>query len=245
MKKKQSKGFKGKKKQSKGFIIVASKKHAFYRYAKLLAESVRDFWPEANITFFTERDWVQEEDYELFDIIIKDDVPSHIRTKLWALNKTPYDITCYLDADMMCMHEDIVNVFDQLPDDKDIVFTKNRPYNAKLTKLSNTEEMTCHCGFFIYRKTLAMMDLMGAWWTEYLKQWEPDYDIAHYPKDAIKWDTFTMWRLLTYGGHDINWGYIKEPDARWNFINGYTPDELKGTEIVLYHHTIPKEELER
>jgi len=99
VKKKQSKGFKAKKKkQSKGFIIVASKKHAFYRYAKLLAESVRDFWPEANITFFTEKEWVQEEDYDLFDNIIKDDVPSHIRTKLWALNKTPYDITCYLDA---------------------------------------------------------------------------------------------------------------------------------------------------
>lgn len=232
------------KKESKGFVIVASKKKGFYRAAKKLAESIRDFWEDANITFFTHEHWVEEEDYDLFNNIITEGIPDHIRAKLWALNKTPYDITCYLDCDMVCQHEDIQNIFDLLPKSKDIVFTKNRPYNAKLTKLAEGEEMTCHCGFFIYRKNKATLNLMGAWWTEYLAQWEPDYDIAHYPKDAIKWDTFTMWRLLTYGGHKVNWGYIKSPDARWNFINGYHFEELHGTEIVLYHYTIRKEDLD-
>lgn len=232
-----------KKKQTKGFLIVASKQKGFYRHSKYLAESIRDFWPEANITFFTHEEWVQPEDYTLFDKIITEGIPDHIRAKLWALNKTPYDVTAYLDADMICEHEDIKNIFDELPEELDLVFTKNRPYNAKLTKLSATEEMTCHCGFFIYRKTPAVMDLMGAWWTEYLAQRKPDYDIAHYPKSAVQWDTFTMWKLLTYGGHDVKWGYIKEPDARWNFINGYHFEELQGTDIVLYHHTIPKDQL--
>jgi len=36
---------------------------------------------------------------------------------------------------------------------------------------------------------------------------------------------------------------VEEPDARWNFINGYHYEELQGQEIVLYHHTIPKGEL--
>lgn len=232
-----------KKNLTKGFVIVASKQKGFYKYAKLLAESIRDFWSDANITFFTHEEWVEPEDHVLFNSIITEGIPDHIRAKLWALNKTPYDITAYLDADMMCEHEDIKNIFDILPDDKDIVFTKNRPYNAKLTKLAEGEEMTCHCGFFVYRKTPAVMDLMGAWWTEYLEQRKPDFDVMHYPPDCVKWDTFTMWRLLTYGGHDVKWDYVEEPDARWNFINGYHYEELQGQEIVLYHHTIPKGEL--
>ena len=102
------------KKQTKGFVIIASVKKGFYRYGKALAESVKDFWPDANITFFTHEEWVEPEDYTIFDNIITEDIPRHIRAKLWALNKTPYDITCYLDADMMCQHEDIQNVFNEL-----------------------------------------------------------------------------------------------------------------------------------
>src|SRR6056300_444358 len=110
-----------KKKQTKGFLIVASKQKGFYRYSKYLAESIKDFWPEANITFFTHEEWVQSEDYDLFDNIITEGIPDHIRAKLWALNKTPYDITAYLDADMICEHEDIKNIFDELPEELDLV----------------------------------------------------------------------------------------------------------------------------
>ena len=68
--------------------------------------------------------------------------------------------------------------------------------------------------------------------------------MQHYPEDARKWDTFTMWRLLTYGEKGVKWGYIKEPDARWNFVNGYRFEELQGTDVVLYHHTIPQDKLD-
>jgi len=233
-----------KKTKSKGFVIVATKKKGFYRSAINLAESVKDFWPEADITLFTHEDWIEQEDRNLFDKIITKGIPNHIRAKLWALNKTPYDITCYLDADMHCEHEDIKDVFDLLPDHLDVVFTKNRPYNSALTTLSETEEMTCHCGFFVYRKNPEIMSLMGAWYTEYLEQQKPEYDMLHYPESAKKWDTFTMWRLLTYGEQKIKWGYIEPPDARWNFVNGYLESELQGTEVVLFHHTIPKDKQE-
>jgi len=49
---------------------------------------------------------------------------------------------------------------------------------------------------------------------------------------------------LTYGEKGVKWGYIKEPDARWNFVNGYHYAELQGTDVVLYHHTIPQDKLD-
>ena len=59
---------------------------------------------------------------------------------------------------------DIEFVFDQLPDDLDLIFTKIRPYNAKVTKLSNTEEMTMHCGMFVYRNNPQTIKLMESWY---------------------------------------------------------------------------------
>ena len=52
------------------------------------------------------------------DIIFCDD---HYRAKLWGMDKSPYDITMYID-DMEVEHEDIVNVWDELKD-HDMVFT--------------------------------------------------------------------------------------------------------------------------
>lgn len=239
------------KREGDGFVIVATKMPGYFRAAIKLAESIIDFWPEAKITFYTEEKWVDTAhpecelkpgQYQLFDNVITWEVPSHIRAKLWALEHTPYERTCYLDCDMECWHEDIQDVFDLLGD-KDLVFTKIRPYNAKLTKLSNTEEMTMHCGWFVYNDKPDTLALMSAWYGEYLHQQTKEYDIAHYPIDAIKWDTFTMWRLLTYSDHKVNWGFIDEPDARWNFVNGYKDEELQGTDIVLYHYTIPNWQL--
>ena len=184
-----------KKREGQGFVIIATKQPGYYRAAIKLAESVIDFMPEAKITLYTEANWVDREhkdcilgtgDYQLFDNVITWEVPSHIRAKLWALEHTPYETTCYLDCDMYCEHEDVANVFDLLGD-KDLVFTKIRPYNAKLTKLSNSEEMTMHCGWFVYNDKPDTLALMRSWYGEYLHQQTPEYDIAHYPPDALQW----------------------------------------------------------
>ncbi len=222
-----------------GFLYVASLRKGYYRAAKNSAISLRDYYPDANITIFTHSDWVQEEDYQIFDNIITDDVPRHKRAKLWALDKTPYDLTLYIDCDTEIEHEDIKTVFDLIPEDLDILFTANRPYNAALTKLSNTEEMTEHCGLFLYRNNERTLNLMRAWWGEYLKQNEPDYDMLHYPESAKQWDTFTMWRLLTYGNMGVKTGRFPDPDARWNFVTGYKDEELQGQQKVIYHYTLP------
>ena len=222
-----------------GFLYVASLRKGYYRAAKNSAISLRDFYPDANITFFTHEEWVEEDDYKIFDTIITDGVPRHKRAKLWALDKTPYDLTVYMDCDTEVEHEDIQKIFDQIPEDKDIIFTANRPYNAALTKLSETEEMTEHCGLFLYRNNEQTLKLMSSWWGEYVKQNEPGYDRQHYPKSALQWDTFTMWRLLTYGDTGVRAGRFPEPDARWNFVVGYKEEELQGQERVIYHYTIP------
>jgi|TARA_B100001094_G_scaffold181854_1_gene176228 hypothetical protein len=231
-----------------GFVIVASKHQRFYKAAVDCAESVKLFWPEAHITIFVDHEeWIKPTDYNHADHIVHWEVPNHIRAKLWSLGQTPYKgITCYLDADMTCQHEDVENIFEQLPEDLDLLFTKIRPYNAKVTKLSNTEEMTMHCGMFLYRNKPKVIALMNSWYGEYLKQnkrkdnsWVND--IGNYPDDVRKWDTFTMWKLLTYSDHGVFWD--ESLHIRWNFINGHSYDELEDEEIVFWHYTIPSHEI--
>jgi hypothetical protein len=150
-----------------------------------------------------------------------------------------------MDCDTEVQHEDIQKIFEQISDDEDIIFTANRPYNAALTKLSETEEMTEHCGLFLYRNNPQTLNLMAAWWGEYCNQNEPGYDRKHYPKDAMQWDTFTMWRLLSYGDMGVKTGRFPDPDARWNFVIGYKQEELQGQEIVIYHYTLPASVLDK
>ena len=126
--------------KNNGFVYVASVNKQFYNAALHSAQSLLDFYPEAKITLFTHETWVCDEAREIFDQIITDGVPNHIRAKLWALSKSPYDTTLYIDCDTTIQSEEISEVFDLLGDN-DIIFTRNRPYNAKITKLSETEEM--------------------------------------------------------------------------------------------------------
>jgi len=227
-----------------GYLYVASVNKAYYYAAKKSAESLLDFYPEAKITLFTHEEWVEGEDYKIFDNIITDGVPNHIRAKLWALSQTPYDLTLYLDCDTLIEHEDISYVFDHIGDN-DIIFTRNRPYNAKITKLSDTEEMIYHCGLLLYRNNEQTKNLMDNWYADYLKQREPNWDSSPYPYQVRNWDTFTMWNLLTNSNHNVKVGDFPSPDARWNFVIGYKDSELDNTDRVIFHYTIHKHELNK
>lgn len=223
-----------------GYIYVATVRHDYYVAAKRSAESLLDFYPEAKITLFTLKEWVEDEDYEIFDKIITD-IPNHIRTKLWALSLSPYDITMYVDCDTYIQHEDISKVFGFLGDN-DIIFTRNRPYNAKITKLNDEEEMIWHCGIFVYRKNIQTIKLTNDWYDRYCEQIKPGFDISPYPQQARPWDTFTMWYLLNKTEHrdTIKVGEFPRPDARWNFGTGQKPEELNGEDVVITHYTISR-----
>lgn len=227
--------------QSKGYVYVASLKKAYYEAAKYSAESLLTFYPEAKITLFTHEEWVEEEDYDIFDQIITEDVPKDKRAKLWALSKTPYDITMYVDCDTYIQHEDIADVFDFI-DEYDIIFTRNRPYNAKITKLSDNEEMIYHCGIFVYKNNTQTKKLMDDWYKYYWEQQKKSFDMEHYPDEARPWDTFTMWYLLNKTDHKntVMVGDFPEPDARWNFCLGQRPEELQGQDVIITHYRLDR-----
>lgn len=222
-----------------GFIIVASVTEEYVKCGCYLAGTVKDNYPNAHITFFVPPSLRKHVDEENIDLIIStDDMPNHSRTKLWALSRTPYkNLSVYLDADMDCFHPDVQTIWDQMPDDADILITKIRPYNGKQHKWS-TGEMVYHGGFFMYRNNPHTIDFMERWFTDYMKQraeWPyPEHEI---PKSFSQWDQFTFWKLMNIDKLPVNVQVFKD-DGRWNFVHGYFPSEAKG-EIIFWHHTVP------
>ena len=221
---------------SKGYLLVASYSKAYYDAAIRCAISIKDHHPDGRITLFTHIDFIKESDRYLFENVITG-IPFHMRAKLWALDKTPYDITLYLDCDTEVWHDDISNIFD-LIGDNDIAITNIREYAGKGTEVSKTENMIHHCGVFLYRKN-ATQKFMRQWWFEYLKQTAPG--IWPYPDYNLKmkpWDQFTFWRLLKTEFQNIKITVLPD-DARWNFVYTYLDSETDKP-IVVWHYTIPK-----
>lgn len=223
-----------------GYLYVATVKHNYYRAAKLSAISLKEFYPEAKTCIFTLPEWVDDETFKIFDHVFTNP-PNHVRAKLWALQYTPFKTTMYLDCDTYIEHEDISKAFDYLGDN-DIIFTRNRPYNAKITKLSETEEMIYHCGVFVYDRNSRTKKLMSDWYLKYCEQIKPGYDPSPYSDRVRPWDTFTMWYLLNKTEHKklIKVGDFPSPDARWNFVMGQRPSELEEQPKIITHYSIHK-----
>lgn len=226
----------------KGYLLVASVDKEYYEAAIKLAESIHDFDTHAKIALFTHMEWVEnDERAEKLFYHIDGTAPNSIRAKLWALPQTPFETTLYIDVDAVVQHEDISKVFDLLGDN-DILFTKNRPYNAKITKLSDTQEMIYHCGLFLYNNKQNTLALMDAWDKNWHEQQKPEWEHEFKHLGVTPWDTFTMWDLLnnTEFKDTIKVGVFPTPDARWNFVNGYKYSELDNEDIVIYHYTLSR-----
>ncbi len=222
-----------------GFLLVASNEAEYVKAANYSAHSIKDFYPDANITLFVPEKYKEHVDFSAFDNVIMENVPDHIRTKLYALSRTPYtELTVYVDADMECMHEDVQNIWNEMPNDCDILITKIRPYNGKISKWK-TGEMVYHGGFFMYRSNKHTLEFMSRWWEDYVTQradpWP--YNEEDIPISLRPWDQFTFWKLMHIDKMPINVQVFKD-DARWNFVNGYFLTENKDP-IVFYHHTVP------
>lgn len=223
-----------------GFLIVASVEVEYVKSANFCAGSIKDNYPDAHITLCVPPSLSSHVDRSVFDIVIEDeDVPNNARTKLYALSRTPYtNLTVYVDADMECWHSDVQHIWSEMPDDADILITKIRPYNGKISKWP-TGEMVYHGGFFMYRSTPNVIEFMKKWYIEYRKQKEEPWPYAEseIPKALRPWDQFTFWKLMNLDKEPVNVQVFKD-DARWNFVNGYYPSETKS-EIIFWHHTIP------
>jgi hypothetical protein len=223
---------------SNGFIYVASVNRVFLQGAIFSATSLKDYYPDAHITLYTIEEWVTPSLYNTFDNIVTEGVPNHVRAKLWALDKTPYDLTVYLDADTEILHEDIANIWDEMTD-ADIMITKIRGYAGKINIFPGGE-LTDHCGMFMYRKSDKTMAFMKEWWELYHKQYSGEWkwDTELYPEELRPWDQWTYWWLQNKTDLAIKRDFF-EDDARWNFVNAYKDDETDKP-IVIWHHTIRK-----
>ena len=228
-----------KQKRNNGYLIAATQSKYYYQSAIYLAESILDYYPEAKIALYTEEALFEEVHRDLFDHIDLE-TPSHARGKLWALPRTPYDKTVYIDADCEVKHEDIANIFDEM-EDTGITLTKIRSYSGAQVKFNNgKDELEYHCGVFGYDRST--LEFMQDWWEEYCIQataspWPYEDDESLRP-----WDQYTFWRLLRWDKYkDIDIHIFKD-DARWNFVNNYNDDEATG-EVVIYHHTLNGEKV--
>lgn len=226
-----------------GYVYVASRYEKYATSAEYSALTLKDYYPEANITLFTQDHLVQSRFTDVFDNIITKDCPDSSRAKLWALPQTPYKKTLYIDADSAIQHEDIANVFDLLTDEHDILITKIRKYNGVFHTFPGGE-LIDHCGVFLYNDHPRTLTFMQQWWELWQKQksgeWTWDTDL--YPEDLRPWDQWSYWWLQNKTDYRIRRGYFPDPDARWNFVNGYRPDECPKEDIVIYHHTVDLKE---
>ena len=245
-----------------GFIVVASRSKIYLIGARYLANSIKDYWPEAHITLFTHDEWITDDIYNDFDHVIGG-APNHIRAKLWALSQTPYkNITAYLDADMEVVSEEVSNIFDQISEDADIAITKIRPYAGNGTKFNDgADELIDHGGMFLYRNNEQTIQFMQQWWEQYHQQFQAyklqrrihkdNEDVSEWertkfdskwldvkPWDMLYWDQLTFYMLQYKSNYSINKEYIKD-DARWNFVWAYKQEELNGKEPIIKHHTLP------
>ena len=238
---------------SKGFMFVASFSKPYFDAAIQAADSIKDYWPEAKIALYTHEEWWDEKYRNIFDHVHLG-VPVHVRAKLWALSKTPYDLTAYIDADTYCQSDEIRYLFDELDDETDMIMSCNRPYNAKVVYITPEQELThykpedleliktakthqwdfegpagCwrmkwHCGMFVYRKNEHTMKMLDMWYNNYRTQIESN------PKTTwpYKWPS-SLWYWDTFAffntNYDTNYGVtIKEIRAKWNFVKGYRED---------------------
>ena len=77
---------------------------------------------------------VVEDNNQVVKILTEDDgMPISERTKLWGLKHTPFEKTCYLDADMEVVRDEISEVWDLLDENHDVAFTVINPDISSLT----------------------------------------------------------------------------------------------------------------
>lgn len=188
---------------SKGFVYVASVDPFFYGMAVVACRTLREMWPDAHVTLFTHKSFI-DENIGLFDNVVTD-IPVSPRAKMWAMANTPYDVTAYIDVDSMVIHPDIQNIFDQLPEDKDFAYVKAYALSAcdprwGFIDKNMTVVPPVDGAFMLYRKSDLMLEFLRQWYVEYHYQRVDDVEGWKW-SDTVdpvwhNFDMFTIWRML-------------------------------------------------
>lgn len=227
--------------KTKGYVIVASNKINFYRYAINLAESILDFYEDAKITLFCEEWMFEEKHRELFDNV--EWCCGHYRAKLEGMARSPYDLTMYLDADMECEHGDIEHVFDELGD-HDVMFselTDDREYVYAERSFDTPEgrtKFTLCGGVCLYDMSKPIVkEFMKDWWELTRQQMDHEWWPEGYAESLRSWDQFSLWWLTTKSSKykDLDIG-IFEDDLRWNYYNALNWAITKPENPIVIRH---------
>lgn len=185
----------------RGFIYVASRDPIYYLLAVNACNTMRDYFPNAHVTLFTHKEYL-DDTCQVFDNVITD-IPVHYRAKMWCMARTPYQKTIYIDADSVIMHKDIRTMHNFL-DDADMFFCPVTPYTTANIKWAYMDKaMTIEppyhgaiCGF---NKTDLTLDFTQTWFDKYVEQvsspgWP--YEKEHHKEWKI-FDMFTLWRMTS------------------------------------------------
>jgi hypothetical protein len=239
---------------SKGFVIVASKQWAFYASAVNLIDSILDHYEDARITLFTHDDWVDDRARNMCEHIF--DCPDHIRSKMYGMQNTPYDITFYIDADCECAHEDIITVWDELGDN-DLTFVELKKdarsqgsFAEVYAEFGDGErvDLTLCGGVCLYDHSKPIMkEFMIDWWEMFVIQEriyqkrkkdihydEPERwwanDVQH---SMLRWDQFTLWWMVNKMDKykDIKIGRFSD-NYRWNWFTSFRQKEDGSYNLV-------------
>lgn len=236
-------------KNNDGFVVVASRKKAFYYSALNLIESIRDYMPDAKFALFTEPQFMDE---RCDDIDYVYPCGDHIREKLYGIMHSPFDRTFYIDADCVVEHEDIIYAFDQLKNN-DIVFV--RLTDDEVAKRSFVEQIWEHpidgpgkltlCGgVCLYNNSNPLVkDFMKDWHNIFMKQENEGWCPEGYPKSLMRWDQFSLWWLTNKVDKYKNLKIGKFDDNyRWNWFTSFGIDSkgnhrLVNNHPIIFHHS--------
>lgn len=226
---------------SKGFIYVASLNRIYYELALNSCTTLKDFYPEAHVTLFTHKKFVDERAEKLFDNIITN-IPVHYRAKMWCMARTTYDETVYIDCDSLIANKDIKKIHDFLQE-CDLFCGDNRLYtvsNFNLTYIDkkNKHKVLHHGSMWGYNKTDINIDFMQTWFDEHNKQIENPW---RYEKFSHKiwqlFDMYTLWRIIT---NHFDEGFerfqnlnIKILPSRWNCTGQTLKRDLDGPKVII------------
>lgn len=239
-----------------GFLVVASKKRAFYSLAINAIESVKDYWPEAKFCLVTEPRFLDSRS-SVADHILECD--NNVRAKMWGMIHSPFERTLYIDADMQCEHEDVHTVFDLKPG-YDLVFTrltKDREY-CYVQRTFGRVEFKHGGGVVMFNNLARTREFVADWYKLFNKHYydhmwpsvaddtvwtdnRAEWDLKKYPRTLRQWDQFSLWWLLNKTVHNCSVTFFDD-DARWNYYSKYR-DHLKHNidPVVLRHFSSGKD----
>ena len=240
-----------------GFLITATVGEAYQQFALNLIDSLDEHYPDAPVMVSTIPEWADS--FKMYDNVveIRSDGPNNIRNKLWALDKTPFDKTCYLDADLEIQDERIQGVWDLLDDDHDMAFTVICPPCGSTTAIYKEEgekeirdnnierHLRYHGGFFLYHSNDTALKAVSMWWDKWQEinenpKWWDNH--PEYFRPNINWDQFTWWYIITKLMPELKIQEIENNthyQYQWN-MNSFIPkfvDLPEDFEPIIWHHT--------